>query len=436
MVRELGMSEREIVRAGVLAEVAAGRLRQRCAAERLGLSVRQVKRLVRAYRTGGVEAVRSKRRGRPSNRRYPDTLRDQVLALEAERYTGFGPTLLTEYLAHEHGLRLSAETVRQWLIQAGRWQARSQRRSVHRARSRRPRFGELIQIDGSPHDWFEGRAPRCTMIVFIDDATSRVVHARLVPAETTEAYFDGIAGHLLAHGRPLAYYSDRHSIFRVNREDVKSEPTQVQRALTTLDIELICAHSPQAKGRVERVHQTFQDRFTKVLRLDGLCDLDAANARLQAYLVEHNQRFAKPALDPEDAHRPVAMDPAALRRILSPHHTRTVDRNGALRFERFAFQVASSHQRRTLGKRLTVITLRDGIELWHGQTLIPFNTFDIDAWRTQVADRKSVDAVLDQRTGPRNNRTATPGKKHPWRQAVTPKGQRLGPKPEGTPLSG
>ena len=436
MVRELGMSEQEIERAGVLAEVVAGRLRQRCAAERLGLSVRQVKRLVRAYRAEGAVAVRSKRRGRPSNRRHADALRDQVLALEAERYTGFGPTLLAEYLARDHGLRLSAESVRQWLIHAGRWRAKSQRRSAHRARSRRPRFGELTQIDGSPHDWFEGRAPRCTMIVFIDDATSQVVHARLVPTETTEAYFEGIAEHVLAHGRPLAYYSDKHSIFRVNREDAKSEPTQVERALKTLDIELICAHSPQAKGRVERVHQTFQDRFTKVLRLDAISDLGAANVRLQAYLVEHNQRFAKLPLDPEDAHRPAAMHEVALRRILSPHHRRVVDRNGAIRFERLALQVARSYQRRTLGKRVTVILRRDGIELWHEQTAIPFTCFDIDAWRTQVADRKSLDAALDRRTTPRNDRTAPPLKKHPWRQAATPKGHRLGPKPEGTSLSG
>lgn len=144
-----------------------------------------------------------------------------------------------------------------------------------------------------------------------------------------------------------------------------------KRALKTLGIELICAHSPQAKGRVEQVHQTFQDRFTKVLRLDDISDLETANARLQVYLLEHNQRFAKPPLDTEDAHRPVALHEAALRRILSPHHRRTVDRNGAIRFARFALQVASSHQRRILGKRLTVITQRDGIELGTSTPLSP-----------------------------------------------------------------
>lgn len=419
------MSEREVERAGVLAEVIAGRMRQGRAGAVLGLSVRQVKRLVRAYRTQGAAALRSKRRGRPSNRRYADTLREQVLALEAERYNGFGPTLLAEYLRREHAINLSAETVRQWLIRAGRWKPRSQRRSIHRARDRRPCFGELIQIDGSPHDWFEGRAPRCTMIVFIDDATSKVVYARLVPAETTQAYFDGIATHSAQCGRPLAYYSDRHSIFRVNREDVKADPTQVERALKALGIALICAHSPQAKGRVERVHQTFQDRFTKALRLADLCDLDAANVYLQDYLIEHNRRFAKPPLAPQDAHRPVIQEKADLRRTLSPHHSRRVDRHGTVQFDNRTLQILPSHRHRTLGQRLTVIVDQDRIELWHQRTPIPFTPFERDAWRAQVKDRKALDAQLDQRRRLPRNRPDKPAPDHPWRR--DPVGQTAHP---------
>lgn len=225
MGEEVGMSQREGERAGVIAEVAAGRTRQARAAETLGLSCRQVKRLVRAWRAEGAAGLRSKRRGRPSNRRYPETLRKRVRALEFERYEGFGPTLLGEYLAREHAITVSTETLRQWLIQAGRWKTRAERRTVHRARSRRPRLGELVQVDGSPHDWFEGRGPRCTMIVFIGDATSRVLYARMVPAETTQTYFDGVAAHLAQYGRPLAYYSDRHSIFRFNGEAADPQPT-------------------------------------------------------------------------------------------------------------------------------------------------------------------------------------------------------------------
>jgi transposase len=408
------MSQREVERAGVIAEVAARRMRQRRAAEVLGLSCRQVKRLVRTWRAEGASGLRSKRRGRPSNRRCPDSLRKQVLTLAAERYNGFGPTLLAEYLAREHELVVSVETLRQWLIQAGHWKTRAQRHTIHRARDRRPRFGELIQIDGSPHDWLEGRGPRGTMIVSIDDATSRVVYAKLVPAETTQAYFDGVAEHLTRHGRPLAYYSDRHSIFRIS-QGASPDPTQFERAMRTLAIELICAHSPQAKGRVERVHQTFQDRFTKALRLAGIRDLETANALLQTHLVTHNQRFAKPALDPEDAHRPVTCDATELRRILSHHHVRTVDKQGAIRFERLALQIDPNHRRRTLGKRLTVIQSGDKLELWHDQKSIPFTTFDIQAWRAKVQDRKTLDAMLDQRPALPRNDFRKPTSNHPWR---------------------
>lgn len=408
------MSQREVERAGVIAEVVSGRMRQRRAAEVLGLSCRQVKRLVRAWRAGGAAGLRSRRRGRPGNHRYPASLRKQVLALAAERYDGFGPTLLGEYLARDHALTVSVETLRQWLIQAELWKTRGQRHTIHRARSRRPRFGELIQIDGSPHDWLEGRGPRCTMIVFIDDATSRVLYAKLVPAETTQAYFDGVAEHLAQHGRPLAYYSDRHSIFRVNIEAADPAPTQFQRAMQTLDIELICAHSPQAKGRVERVHQTFQDRFTKALRVAGIGDIEAANALLQTYLVAHNQQFAKPALNPEDAHRPLTCNATELRRTLSHHHSRTVDPHGAIRFERLALHIDPSHRRRTLGKRLTIVQSGNALELWLGHKQIPFTTFDIKAWRTQVQDRKTLDAMLDQQsTLPRNN-VRKPAANHPW----------------------
>lgn len=411
------MSQREVERAGVIAEVAAGRMRQRRAAEVLGLSCRQVKRLVHAWRTEGAAGLRSRRRGRPSNRRHPEGLRKQVLALATERYTGFGPTLLGEYLARDHAITVSVETLRQWLIQAGLWKTRAQRHTIHRARDRRPRFGELIQIDGSPHDWFEGRGPRCTMIVFIDDATSQVLYARLVPAETTQAYFDGVTAHLAQYGRPLAYYSDRHSIFRVNAEAADPAPTQFQRALQTLGIELICAHSPQAKGRVERAHQTFQDRFTKALRLAGIHDLEAANALLQTYLITHNARFAKPALNPENAHRALACTPVELQRILSHHHLRTVDRHGAIRFERLALHIDPHHRRRALGKRLTVVQSGSTLELWLDHKQIPFTAFDINAWRTQVQDRKTLDAMLDQQPAlPRNN-IRKPASNHPWRHS-------------------
>lgn len=411
------MTQREVERAGLMAEVAAGRMRQRQAAQALGVSCRQIKRLVRTWRADGAPGLRSQRRGRPSNRRHDETLRTQVLALEATHYAGFGPTLLGEYLAREHAITLSVETLRQWLIQAGRWKPKTRRQVIHRARHRRPRFGELIQVDGSPHDWLEGRGPRCTMIVFIDDATSRVLYARLVLAETTEAYFDGVAAHLAAHGRPLAYYSDKHSIFRVNNEAADPGPTQFERALTTLDIELICAHSPQAKGRVERVHQTFQDRFTKALRVAGVATIGDANALLQNHLDAHNARFATSAADPEDAHRPLAHPMAEVPRILSHHHARIVTKQGTLRFEHLVLRIDPAHTHRTLGQQLTVIQSGEHIELWHDASSIPFTALPWETWRAKVRDRKVLDAELDQRNALPCNNVRKPAGNHPWRGA-------------------
>ncbi len=429
------MTQREAERSGVIAEVVAGRMRQVRASQVLGLSCRQVKRLVRAWRQHGAAGLRSGHRGRPGNRRYPEVLREQVLALARERYADFGPTLLGEYLVSQHQIQLSPETLRQWLIQAGLWVIKQRKRNAHRARDRRPRFGELVQVDGSPHDWLEGRGPRCTMIVFIDDATSQVLYARLVPAETTQAYFDGIHAHLTRFGRPLAYYSDRHSIFRINGQTrVKDGQTQVERALQALNIELICANSPQAKGRVERVHQTFQDRFVKALRLADIDTIEAADALLQTYLPDHNTRFAKPPRCPEDAHRPLHCDDRTLARILSPHHERTVNRQGAIRFEGDALQINAPYTRRMIGQRLTLIVERQAISLWHGDQCIPYTQFNLGQWHHHVQDRKALDAHLDQRTA--THAPVKPTPHHPWRRFVEHPPRQWTTPQKGTSLSG
>lgn len=419
MAEELGLSKQEVERCGVLAELVGGRMRQARASELLGLSVRQVKRLVQRYRMEGELGLRSKRRGRASNRGYAPALREQVLHLASTRYEGFGPTLLAEYLLAEQSLRLAPETLRQWLSGAGLHDPRGRRQSLHRARKRRPRFGELVQIDGSPHDWFEGRGPRCTLIVFIDDATSRVLYARWVPSETTQAYFDGFATSWREYGLPLAYYSDRHSIFRVNQDTAQAQPTQVERALRDAQIELICAHSPQAKGRVERVHQTFQDRLVKALRLAQINDLDAANAFLQTWLPTHNQRFAKPPCDPANAHRPCPYHNTELARRLHPQHPRKVNHQGAVIFRKQALQLPKHAWRRQVGQTLTVIEYPDRLELHDGQQPLAFDPFDLQNWRGQVLDRKQLDALLDRK--PKTNQPPhIPAPNHPWRKKAIP----------------
>ncbi len=219
--------------------------------------------------------------------------RAQVARLIRTQYGDFGPTLAAEKLHERHEHRLSAETLRQWMIADGLWQPKSRKRArIHPRRPRRPCRGELVQIDGSPHDWFEGRGPRCTLIVFIDDAAGELMALRFAPAETTWAYMQTLQAYLNQHGRPVALYSDKHSIFRINHPEHEGELTQFSRALKTLDIAPIHANTPQAKGRVERANQTLQDRLVKEMRLRAISDIDTANTFLPAFIEHYNQRFA------------------------------------------------------------------------------------------------------------------------------------------------
>lgn len=323
------MSERELQRIEVLARVLDGHLRTATAANLLGLGQRQVQRLVRQVAADGAMAVRHKLRGRPSNNRISNLKRDYILSLIRSDYPDFGPTLAAEKLAERHGIRVSCETLRQWMMAAGLWHSRAQRRQVHPPRLRREALGELIQIDGSEHRWFEDRGPSCTLLVFIDDATGRLMQMRFVPSETTQNYFAALQDYLQTHGRPVAFYSDKHSVFRVSRSEAKSGHgmTQFGRALCELNIEIICANSSQAKGRVERANRTLQDRLVKELRLAGVSDMAAANAFLPAFITRHNLRFARAPARSEDLHRPLNQPASRLTEILCVRDQRQVGRN-------------------------------------------------------------------------------------------------------------
>lgn len=285
----LTMSRRELDRVELMRRIQERRTTQAEAAEMLGLTARQVQRVYRAYREAGAAGLVSKQRGRPSNRRLPDALRDDALRLVRERYDDFGPTLAHEKLTEVHGLRLSVETLRKWMIADCIWQTRAQRRGrVHQPRSRRSCFGELIQIDGCNHEWFEERGPRCVLLVFVDDATSRLMELRFAHSESTFDYFESTKHYIATYGKPVAFYSDKAGIFRVNAGDPKGGrgTTQFARAMSELDIEILCANSPQAKGRVERAHLTLQDRLVKELRLAAICNIDDANQWLPTFIAD------------------------------------------------------------------------------------------------------------------------------------------------------
>ena len=243
------MSERELQRFEVLSGVVAGRMTVVSAAAVLGLSRRQVHRLLTLYRSGAM-ALRHRARGRRSNRALSDGLRELALGHVRESYADFGPTLAAEMLRERHGLTVSRETLRQWMISAGLWHSRKQRRQLHQPRLRRERLGELVQIDGSEHRWFEDRAAPCTLLVFIDDATGRLMQLRFVASESAFSYFEALQGYLEAHGRPVAFYSDKHSVFRVARTEAKGGQgmTQFGRALAELNIEILCANTVGLSG--------------------------------------------------------------------------------------------------------------------------------------------------------------------------------------------
>jgi transposase len=303
----LTMSGLERERAFLVRQTIEGHLSQREASERLGIGVRQLKRLVHAWRAEGDAGLVSRQRGRASHRRMADDLRTRISGLLREKYADFGATLAAEKLCELDHIKVSAETVRRLQIDLGLWRPKKRRaKRVFQLRQRRPRFGELVQIDGSPHDWFEGRGPRCTLIVFIDDATSRLTALHFAPVESGKAYLAALREQILVHGRPLAFYSDRHGIFRVNAKDAQSGDgkTEFGRVVDRLGITLINALTPQAKGRVERANQTLQDRLIKDMRLSNINSMEQAKAFLPRFMISYNEKFAVPPHDEIPAHRP------------------------------------------------------------------------------------------------------------------------------------
>lgn len=260
----LQMSKKELSRVEVMERIKGKKMTQKKGAEALGLSVRHVRRLWKNYQEKGAAGLISKRRGKPGNNRLPTETRQRAIDLLHSLYADFGPTLAHEKLVEKHGLNLSSGSVRQMMIRENLWVPRKAKKIVaHQMRERRACIGELVQIDGSPHDWFEGRAPACTLLVFIDDASGKLGELRFVKSESFFSYAAASRAYIEHHGKPIALYSDKHGIFRVNQASVGlgENLTQFGRAMQELEIAIICANTPQAKGRVERVNLTLQDRL-------------------------------------------------------------------------------------------------------------------------------------------------------------------------------
>jgi len=390
MDETLIMNKKERTKAYYIRLLVAGSISITEASEALELSERQCYRLKANYLDAGDAAVVHKLRGRCSNNHYSPDTREFVLDLVRRRYTDFGPTLLSEMLDDAHGVCIDSETLRRWMLAAGLWQRVSK---GHRHRKRRPRrtaIGDLVQVDGSHHDWFEGRAPVCCLFVFIDDASNQSL-LYFAPSEDEHSALVALRRYIDRYGIPRTIYLDRHSVY-FNEDRL----TQFARAAEALGITIIYARSPQAKGRVERANRTHQDRLVKMLRLAGISDIAAANAYLEAtYMAWHHQHFAQSA-GLEDVHRDAG--PLDLDNIICRQEERTVRYDMTIQVRAQFYQILRGNALRPLPRqRVTIRWWLDG----------SFHAF----WREKELD--IVPCAGPQRTGPA---IAHPADDHPWRR--------------------
>lgn len=371
------MSNRELDRLRVIRDVIEHRLKWREAAEILGLKERQIGNLCWKIRGKGNRGIIHGLRGRNSNHRLdPRIVAPVIETLKKPLYRDFGPTLAHEKLKVD----FSVETLRQAMIREGLWRPKRPRAKHRQWRQRRTCVGMLVQLDGSDHDWFEGRGPRCVLVLYIDDATSRILYAEFVKVEDTLTLLRTTRSYLLKHGRPVAFYVDKDSIYKVNypmaEESLRdlSSTTQFTRAMTELGIEVITADSPQAKGRVERSFDTHQDRLVKELRLAGISTISAANRFLWGiYIPAHNQRFAVLPENPIDAHRALREYRAQLDRILSVQTQRDIANDFTVRFQNQYFQILPTDVRIRPRQSVTIEMRLDGSwHLRHGDRYVPF----------------------------------------------------------------
>jgi len=365
MEQILTMCNKEMDKLRVIREVLDGKLSWQEGGERLSLSVRQIGYLCTRVREEGNKGIIHRLRGQPSNHRLDPEQVEKALELVRTRYADFGPTLAHEKLWQLHQVKISIFTLRQKMMAAGIWKAKRGPEKHRALRQRRSAIGMLVQLDGSEHDWFEGRGPRCVLVVYVDDASSRVLHAEFVSSEDTLTLLGTTRVYLERYGRPLAFYVDKDSIYKVNRqasieEQLKDSQglTQFGRAMEELDIEVIYAHSPQAKGRVERGFKTHQDRLVKELRLAGISALEAGNNFLwNHYLADHNERCAIEPAQSNQAHRPLLAS-HRLEQILSLRTVRTVFADFTIRFQNQFLQLPPNQPLRVRPKDQVLVEMR------------------------------------------------------------------------------
>ena len=412
----LTMSNKEANRISVLDRLNKKEIKQRKAAEILDLSIRQIKRLIRKYRKMGIISLVHGNRGKVSNHRINQEEINKVLEIIKIKYADFGPTLAHEKLTENNQINFGVEKLRLSMIDCGLWiQKQRKKVTVHQLRERRKCIGELVQIDGSPHKWFEDRGEECNLLVFIDDATSKLMWLEFCHSETTMAYLKATKGYLKLHGKPLAFYSDKHSIFKMV---VKSsdESTQFGRAMEELSIKIICANSPQAKGRVERSNQTLQDRLVKELRLRGINTMEEANKFIPEFIKSFNQKFAvTPTLD-FNAHKPLTeTESKNIDQILAIVEERTLSKNLTCQFNKQYFQIKTDKSSYVLrNAKVKIIKDTSGnIQIGYRGKKLEFTIFDPKpSFQAEIIGSKLINDEVNKLI----QKPTIPSANHPWRK--------------------
>lgn len=417
----IAMSTKEANRLSVLEKLKNKELKQQRAALLLGISVRQVRRLLKRYRSGGAVGITHQLRGIAGNRQADATVMDAAIVTINEHYSDFTVTMAHEKLVTSHAFPYSRETLRGALISIGLWHpSRQPIPVIHELRERRASEGELVQADGSPHCWFEDRGPACTLLVYIDDATGKLLHLEFVVSETTNAYFGATKRYLQNHGKPLAFYVDRHGVFRVNttkalsaRVEDSNGLTQFGRAMEELEITLIFANSPEAKGRVEKVNQTLQDRLVKELRLAGVSTMEAGNRFLPGFIDAFNRRFAVTPRSPINIHRPLILKDR-LEEILTQKHTRRLSKQLTLSYGNQIYQIQTD--RPTYAMRHAPVAVHEDavghVTIWYRGTSLSYGII-IRQPKSEIVDSKHIAIAVDRLM---EQTPVKPSPIHPWKQ--------------------
>jgi transposase len=403
--RTITMSQKELKRASVLEKVLARGLTQEAAGEMLGICDRQVRRLIKRFKERGAKGIIHRSRGKPSNRATGDKAKERIIKIYRSSYWDFGPTLASEKLFERDNIKISDETLRNWLLKSGDWKKRRNCRKHRKWRERKHNYGEMLQGDGSHHDWFEGRGPRCVMIAFIDDATGKA-YARFYEYEGTKPVMDCFKRYIRQKGIPHSIYMDNHSTYKTQEkpsieDELKGiEPlSQFERAVKELEIRFMHAGSPQAKGRVERLFKTMQDRLIKEMRLSGVNSIKAGNEFLKKYLPEYNERFGVMAAGTTNMHRAIPGD-MDLDSILCIKEKRVVRNDFTVSYEKRLYQILN----RTIAKKVTIE------ERISGRIVISYAGEELS--HKEIVTRP--ERVIEKRPYMSANKYRKPPKRHPW----------------------